>query len=46
MAHDILSAVNRLDNLGGGGVHFVLSNTSSEQITLSQIDLVIKGTRH
>jgi len=29
-----------------GGVRVVLNNTSGQQITLSQVDLVIKGTRH
>ena len=42
---DIRSATTRPDNIGGG-VRLVLNNTSGEQITLSQVDVVIKGAAY
>ena len=46
-AFNFMTFTNTLaDPFIDGGVRFVLSNTSGEQITLSQIDIVIKGTRH
>jgi len=34
------------DSFIDGGVRLVLNNTSGEQITLSQVDVVIKGAAY
>ena len=38
--------LNTSDPFIDGGVRIVLNNTSGEQITISQVDVVIKGVRY